>query len=112
LEQIPEEIMAAIVGNVGSLMSFQVGIADAKYLTEQMGADVLVNDLLMLPKYNAYMRLLNDGMPTTAFKIKSLASVGELHDEVGVAKIKRVSRQRYNNKRAMVEQQIKRMLVH
>src|SRR6185503_15778425 len=64
LAQIEESTLHAIFGNVGTLVSFQVGAHDAELLTEQFGGDLEKPDLLNLPRYHAYVRLLIDGVPS------------------------------------------------
>jgi len=72
LEQIPEATLAAVFGNVGSLLCFQVGARDAEMLAEQLGTGVKPEDLIALPKHTAYARLLVDGLPTRPFSLQTL----------------------------------------
>ena len=58
LAQMEESIAAAVFGNVGSLLSFQVGAGDGEVLAEQLGGDIEATDVMSLPKYTAYVRLL------------------------------------------------------
>ena len=67
---MPDEVRNAVFGNVGSILSFQVGFDDADVLSKQFGAEVLPTDLVNLSKYTAYMRLLIDGMPSKTFSSK------------------------------------------
>lgn len=72
LAQLPEATAAAVFGNVGSLVSFQVGPQDAETLVEQLGGDLQLADLVALPRFTAYVRLLLDGMPTRPFSMETL----------------------------------------
>ena len=72
LAQMDEATAAAVFGNVGSLLVFQVGATDAEPLAEQLGGDVTPQDLLALPRYTAYARLLIDGMPSRPFSMETL----------------------------------------
>jgi type IV secretory pathway TraG/TraD family ATPase VirD4 len=68
LAQMEESIAAAVFGNVGSLLSFQVGADDREVLAEQLGGDIEANDVMSLPKYTAYVRLLVDGLAHSQWK--------------------------------------------
>ena len=72
LEQIEENVLAAVFGNVGSLLSFQVGPRDAEALVEQFGGYVSTRDMIHLPKYHAYVRMLIDGGSTPPFSMTTL----------------------------------------
>ncbi len=73
LAQMDEATAAAVFGNVGSLLAFQVGAGDAETLAAQLGEPVLPHDLQALPKYEAYVRLLIDGLPSRPFSLRTAA---------------------------------------
>jgi type IV secretory pathway TraG/TraD family ATPase VirD4 len=73
VEQIDIAVRAAIFGNAGSLVSFQVGPQDAELLALQLGPEVTPNDLLRLPRYRALARLLLAGVPSRPFTMRTLA---------------------------------------
>ena len=112
--QMPEEVAAAVFGNVGSLISFQVGVDDAKVFSEQFDEEkVAPIDLVNLPKYTVYNRILVDGMPTPTFSGATLPppelDIDEDYtEEERVQKIVRFSRQRYAKPRDIVENKIAR----
>jgi hypothetical protein len=64
LAQIDDATLHALFGNVGTLLSFQVGAKDAELLAEQLGHETDAADLIALPKFTAYARLLIDGSPS------------------------------------------------
>ena len=64
--QMPEPMRAAVFGNVGSLVAFQVGPSDAPVIKEALQGDVTETDLINAKKHTAYLRLAIDGMPTRA----------------------------------------------
>ena len=110
--QMPEEVAAAVFGNVGSLISFQVGVDDAKVFSEQFDEEkVAPIDLVNLPKYTVYNRILVDGMPTPTFSGATLPPPELSTDEEvqeRVQKIIQFSRQRYAKPRDIVEDKIAR----
>ena len=72
-----------------------MGQRDAEVLAEQLGGDVNPHDLMALPKYTAYLRLLIDGMPSRPFSVQTLPlpRMNTLRNRSDV--IRRVSRRRY-----------------
>ena len=94
LDQIDENTLHALFGNVGNLLSFQVGARDADALAEQFAGILIPTDLLNLPKYNAYARLLIDGMPSRPFSMQTLPP--QQHSNPDRLKIiRRTSQHRY-----------------
>ncbi len=84
----------AVFGNVGSMLAFQVGARDAEVLTEQFGGTMTPADLMSLPKYTAYVRLLIDGMPSRPFSMQTLTPHFTANAE-RLKIIRNVSRHRY-----------------
>jgi hypothetical protein len=98
----------AIFGNVGSLISFQIGSDDAEELSLQFEEMVSPKDILSLPKYHAYVRLMIDGIPSKPFSVGTLPPPKFEVDEPQVEKYRQISRERYTEKRAIVEDKIMR----
>ncbi len=69
--QTEKPVLEAILGNVGTLMCFRVGAADAPILSRQL-VDVLPRDLIGLPNYQCFTRLMVEGEQTKAFTAFSL----------------------------------------
>lgn len=107
LAQMDEATAAAVFGNVGSIVSFAVGAADAETLAAQLGSPVLPQDLQALPKYEAYARLLIDGLPSRPFSLCTLPPSLQ-HDAMRSEVIRRVSRRRYGRPLASVAAEIER----
>jgi hypothetical protein len=110
--QMSEDVAAAVFGNVGSLVSFQVGISDAQVFAEQFDEDrILPISLASLPKYTIYNRIMVDGLTTPVFSAKTLPPPELTSDEspeVRMEKAIRFSRQRYAKPREEVENKINR----
>lgn len=96
-------------GNVGTLLAFQVGAKDAEILAEQLGGDLTPQDLMRLPRYHAYVRLLIDGMPSRPFSMRTLSPQTLPHDRhsrrAGI--IRRTSRHRYARPVGQVQAEIR-----
>lgn len=108
IAQMPEEVSDAVFGNVGTLMSFQVGFDDAEYISKQFSEVALPNDLVQLPKYNLYTKLLVDGMPSQPFSAATLPPIDGSMDEGRRTKVIKFSRERYAKPRDVVEDKINR----
>ena len=108
IAQMPEEVRDAVFGNVGTVMSFQVGFDDAEYISQQFGEEVMPPDLVSLSKYNAYSRVLVDGMPTNTFSLVTLPPPHMDVEEDHVEKVRKVSRERYSEKVEIITDKIKR----
>lgn len=108
LAQMDEPTMAAVFGNVGSLLVFQVGAADAELLAEQLAGDVTPRDLIALPGYTAYLRLLIDGMPSRPFSIETLPPPQSAEAQARSAIIRRASRHRYARPASQVDAEIRK----
>jgi hypothetical protein len=72
IEQLDEVVRAAIFGNVGTLVSFRLGASDAEYLAKEFYPVFNENDLINLPQYNIYLKLMIDGVASMPFNGISL----------------------------------------
>lgn len=73
LNQIDEKVRSAILGNVGTLISFKVGVEDGKLLSEEFYPVFNQEDLLNLPCYSIYLKLMINGKTSKPFSADSLA---------------------------------------
>jgi hypothetical protein len=67
LTQIDEEMRDAILGNVGTLVMFRVGASDGELLEKELQFEFAANDIVNLPNYHVYIRLMIDGVMSKAF---------------------------------------------
>ena len=77
LEQLDEKLRAAVFGNVGTIISFRVGVEDAKLLAREFYPTFSETDLANLPNHSIYLKLLIDGKPSAAFSASHLAAPRE-----------------------------------
>jgi hypothetical protein len=96
----------AVFGNVGTIVSFQVGSDDAEDISLQFEEAVSVKDILSLPKYHAYIRLMIDGVNSKPFSVSTLPPPAWQQDEGRTDKIRTLSRERYTRDRKVVEDNI------
>ena len=69
ISQLPEDIKEAIFGNVGTMMTFRIGIDDAEFLQSQYEPQFTKKDLLDNTIGKAVTRLLIDGHPSQPFSL-------------------------------------------
>ena len=67
LDQLHEKIRAAILGNCGTLISFRVGATDAEILAKEFYPVFEAIDLVNLPRYTIYLKLMIDGASSMPF---------------------------------------------
>ncbi|HTE01647.1 MAG TPA: hypothetical protein VK668_20305 [Mucilaginibacter sp.] len=70
LDQLPEEVRSAILGNVGTLICSRLGTTDAKVMAEEYYPIFTVDDFITLPRFNIYLKLMIDGMGSRPFSAK------------------------------------------
>lgn len=70
-EQLSEPIQAAVFGNVGTIVSFRVGPAEAEVLAREFAPMLNESDLMNLPNHAMYVKLLVDGQPTPPFSAET-----------------------------------------
>ncbi len=73
LHQLEPDVRHAVLGNVGTIMSFRVGAEDTPYLAREFQPRFEEIDLLQLPNHHIYLRLMIDGMPSKPFSAVTLA---------------------------------------
>jgi hypothetical protein len=73
IEQLDERIRAAIFGNVGTIISFRIGANDAEYLAKEFFPVFAQDDLVNLPRYHMYLKLMIDGGTSLPFSASSIS---------------------------------------
>ena len=104
IEQLAEEVAAAVFGNVGTIASFRVGATDAEVLEKEFAPTFTAEDLVNLTKYDMYLKLMIDGVSSSPFSAIGLPPVaGSTGNR---EKVIRVSRERYAKPKEIVEEKI------
>ena len=104
IDQLHEKIRSAIFGNVGTIISFRVGANDASYLAKEFHPVFNESDLINLPKYSIYLKLMIDGATSKPFSAdtKPLKEKKESY----IKEVIRHSRRMYSSVRDDVERNI------
>jgi hypothetical protein len=101
MDQLDEQMRAAILGNVGTLISFRVGAEDAKYLAREFYPVFSEPDLVNLANHHIYLKLMIDGVTSQPFSAVTLPYPDGA--ESSAEKIIETSRTRYCAKRESME---------
>jgi hypothetical protein len=102
-------IKDAIFGNVGTLISYRIGVEDAEIIAKQMAPVVSAYDLVNMPKYTCYIKLLIDNGNPPAFNFNPIKPErGNL--ELAEA-IKQLSRLKYGRDRQIVENEVMQRII-
>jgi hypothetical protein len=104
IAQLPEKIRDAVFGNVGSIISFRIGAADAEFLVKQFEPVFKEQDLINIDNFNAYVKLLVHGETAKPFNMKTIAA--ERGDLALAEKLKELSKLKYGRPREEVEIEI------
>jgi hypothetical protein len=80
LDQVNPKIYAAIFGNVGTIVSFALGSADASVLSKEFTSVILPRQFIDLARYEMYLRLMVDGVIVKPFSAVSLPITADRHN--------------------------------
>jgi len=108
IEQLDELVRAAVFGNVGTMVAYRVGAADAEYLEKEFTPRFTTEDLVNLPKFQMYLKLLINGIVSEPFSAIGMPPLSEEEKTGNLEKVIKVSRERYARPRQMVEDKISR----
>ena len=106
IAQLDEIVADAVFGNVGTIISFRVGGADSEVLTKEFTPVFLEEDLVNIPKFHIFLKLMIDGVSSQPFSAMTLPPLVERTQSA--EKVIRVSRERYGRPRATIEDKIMR----
>ncbi|MCA9364653.1 MAG: type IV secretion system DNA-binding domain-containing protein [Candidatus Moranbacteria bacterium] len=108
ITQLEEPVRDAIFGNAGTLITFRVGAADAEFMEKEFEPVFMMNDLVNLPKYHIYLKLMIDGISGDAFSATTLPPADFPLDNDVADKVIANTRERYASVRGDVEDKILR----
>ncbi len=108
IEQLDETVRAAVFGNVGTLVVFRVGATDAEELVKEFTPVFIEEDIVNLPKYEMYLKLMIDGISSDPFSARGLPPLSKEEKTGNNEKVIKVSRERYAQEKDVVEDKIMR----
>ncbi|MFA6050287.1 MAG: type IV secretion system DNA-binding domain-containing protein [Candidatus Paceibacterota bacterium] len=78
IEQMTEEVRAAVFGNVGTMISFRVGAFDAEVLEKEYAPEFTAQDMVSLGFAQIYLKLMIDGVSSRPFSATTLPPIAKL----------------------------------
>lgn len=75
IEQMSEEVRAAVFGNVGTMVTFRVGAYDAEFLEKEFAPEFTAEDLVNLGFTQIYLKLMIDGVSSSPFSAVTLPPI-------------------------------------
>ncbi len=109
ISQIDEQVRSAVFGNVGTMVSFRVGVADAQFLQHEYAPIFTETDLTNIEKYHVYIKTIVKNEPVPPFSMsleKDMTEVmAKMNPQLAQA-VKELSRLKYGKDKASVEVEI------
>ena len=107
IEQMSEEVRAAVFGNVGTMCVFRVGAYDAEVLEKEFAPAFTAEDIVNLQQYQMYLKLMIDQVTSPPFSASGMNPI----EKPAISYVKEIidaSRANFTRPRIDVEDEIKR----
>jgi len=96
----------AVFGNVGTMIVFRVGSDDADFLEKEFDPEFTPSDIVNLPNYKVYLKLMIDGVTSRPFSAKTLPQMVKSGDKKVEEAVIQSSRSLYCKPKEEVEREI------
>jgi len=107
ITDVSTKVRDAVFGNVGTMVSFRVGAADAEFLEKEFSPEFTLEDIVNLPNYCVYLKLMVDGVTSRPFSAMTLPPFKTPHGEcLSEEEVINVSRKTYSKPIKEVEDDI------
>lgn len=108
IDQLPDTIRQAVFGNVGTLVAFRMGYADAEAMAKEFNNTIPVTSLTDLERYEAVVKLLVEGTNQEPFRARMLPPLEYFFGRSG--KLIWLSRKRFAMPRWKIEDKLRRWM--
>lgn len=102
------EIRDAVFGNVGTMISFKIGVEDAEFLVKEFSPVFNEYDLINIDKGTAYIKLLVDNSALRPFSLRTIWPLVGVKQPGIAEQVRSLSRLKYGQNVRLVEAQISR----
>ena len=107
--QMDEEVKNAVFGNVGTMISFRVGVTDASYLAREFQPRFSESDLINIERFHAYMKTIVNNEPVEPFSVDMTKDIsilkGQRNEKIALAIIQ-LSKLKFGRPKELVEAEI------
>ncbi len=107
--QMEEEVKNAVFGNVGSLITFRVGVTDASYLQREYQPVFSESDLINIERFHTYVKTIVDNEPVPPFSVdmtKDMAAYRAAANPKIAQAVIQLSRLKFGRPRELVEAEV------
>jgi len=104
--QIDEDVKNAVFGNVGTMVSFRIGVPDANFLQHEFAPTFNELDLANIEKYHVYIKTIVGNEPVPPFSMSLEKNMDEVNERMNPKlgeMIKQLSRLKYGKDRDVIE---------
>jgi CxxC-x17-CxxC domain-containing protein len=105
MAQLAEEVRDAVIGNVGTMLTFRVGAEDAEFLEKEFSPEFMATDIVNLGFAQIYLKLMIDGVAQRPFSASTLPPIEKTHGSFREA-IVAASRGTYARPKEEIDNQI------
>jgi hypothetical protein len=110
ISQIDEEVKNAVFGNVGTMVSFRIGVTDANFLQHEFVPTFNESDLTNIEKFHVYIKTIvkNEPVPPFSMSLMKDMDAQDARKNPKLAEmIKQLSRLKYGIDKEQIEAEIK-----
>ena len=107
--QIDEEVKNAVFGNVGTLISFRVGVQDANFLQHEFTPTFSESDLTNVERYHTFVKTIVDNEPMPPFSMDLTRDIDAFRKAANpklAEMVKKLSRLKYGKDKNILEVEI------
>ncbi len=104
--QIEEEVKNAVFGNVGTMITFRVGVPDANFLQHEFAPVFSETDLTNIERFHVYIKTIVNNEPVPPFSMdltRDIETEQKMKNPKLAEMIKELSRLKYGRPRDIVE---------
>ncbi|MEK7559895.1 MAG: type IV secretion system DNA-binding domain-containing protein [Patescibacteria group bacterium] len=105
MAQLDEKVRDAVIGNIGTMVSFRVGAEDAEFFEKEFSPEFTAQDIVNLGFASIYLKLMIDGIASRPFSATTLGPI-QVEESSFKNEIIESSRKIYSSSRAEVERRI------
>ncbi len=109
--QMEEDVKEAVFGNVGTLVTFRVGVSDANFLQHEFAPTFNETDLTNIERFHAYVKTIVNNEPVSPFSMdltKDMTAERDAQNPRVAELIKELSRLKYGQDKDLLEEEIGR----
>jgi len=106
ITDVSTRVRDAVFGNVGTKIVFRVGATDAEFLETEFEPEFIIEDLVNLPNYSIYLKLMVDGVTSRPFSAVTLPPFKIAASTSIANNIIQMSRKNYSRPNYQVEKEI------